>query len=111
MPGTTIGWPAAALLTTNVWAAMSPTRLWPLPVRMRMKPTSGRHQGNRSTIRSSQRMNARPRPGARPSSRTVRMPQISLPIVKLVRPCSTTASRSEITKATGVKSVGASVVK
>jgi hypothetical protein len=111
MPGTTIGWPAAALLTTNVWAAMSPTRRWPLPVRMRMNPTSGRHHGNKSTISSSQRTSARPRPGGRPSSRTVRMPQISLPIVHPTRPCRTTAMRSEIPSATGLNSVGCSVVK
>ena len=106
MPGTTMGWPMAALRTTKVWAAMSPTRRWPLDVRAAMKPTSGKHQGAVSTMRSSQRMIARPRPGASPFSRTVRMPVSHLPSVAPVKACSRTSMRIEISSAVGVPTHG-----
>ena len=53
----------AALSTTNVLAAMSPTRRCPFVVRPVMNPTSGKHQGAASTIHSSVRPSARPNPG------------------------------------------------
>jgi hypothetical protein len=40
MPGTTTRWPRSPLPTTNVLAAMSPTRRWPLVVSPVMNPTN-----------------------------------------------------------------------
>ena len=84
MPGTAIGCPMYWLSTTKVLAAMSPTRRWPLLVSATMKPT--RPAQSPSTMRNSQRMIARPIPGARPSSATVRIPNSSLPGVQPLSP-------------------------
>ena len=89
MPGTTTGRPTSDLRTTNVLAAMSPTRRCPVLVSATTKPTRPKH-GRKSTIHSNDRMSALPMPGTCPSSRTARRPTIALPGVIPVRPSSAT---------------------
>ena len=80
--------PLWALPTTNVLAAMSPTRRCPFVVRPVMNPTSGKHHGAASTIHSSVRTSPRPNPGLPPCSSTTFTPNTALPGVSPVAPCS-----------------------
>jgi hypothetical protein len=83
-----MGRPVYWLPTTKVFAAMSPTRRWPLLVSITMNPTRPAHSP--STMNRTQRMIARPMPGGSPSSATVRIPKSSLPGVQPLSPWITT---------------------